>query len=52
VVAQIFGRTIGNPIATGALISVVSGGVGTIIVVMAVALIWPQIRKYGRLDAS
>jgi MFS family permease len=31
--------------------SVVSGGVGTILVVIAVALIWPQIRKYGRLDA-
>ena len=52
VVAHIFGRAIGNPIATGALISVVSGGVGTIFVVLAVALIWPQIRKYGRLDAA
>jgi len=31
--------------------SVVSGGVGTILVVIAVAIIWPQIRKYGRLDA-
>jgi MFS family permease len=31
--------------------SVVSGGIGTIVVVIAVALIWPQIRKYGRLDA-
>ena len=25
-------------------------GVGTILVVIAVALIWPEIRKYGRLD--
>jgi hypothetical protein len=25
--------------------------VGTILVVLAVALIWPPIRKYGRLDA-
>lgn len=35
----------------GPVVSVVSGGVGTILVVMAVALIWPEIRKYGRLDA-
>ena len=35
----------------GPVISVVSGGIGTILVVLAVALIWPQIRKYGRLDA-
>jgi MFS family permease len=32
--------------------SVVSGGVGTILVVIAVALLWPEIRKYGRLDAG
>jgi MFS family permease len=35
----------------GPVVSVVSGGVGTILVVLAVALIWPGIRKYGRLDA-
>ncbi len=35
----------------GPVFSVVSGGAGTLIVVAAVALIWPQIRKYGRLDA-
>jgi len=34
------------------MFSVVSGGVGTILVVLAVALTWPQIRKYGRLDAG
>jgi MFS family permease len=34
------------------VISVVSGGVGTILVVIIVALLWPEIRKYGRLDAS
>ena len=34
----------------GPVFSVVSGGVGTILVVIAVALIWPEIRKYGRLD--
>ena len=36
---------------TTPVISVVSGGIGTILVVIAVAIIWPQIRKYGRLDA-
>ncbi|TMQ00478.1 MAG: MFS transporter [Verrucomicrobia bacterium] len=34
----------------GPIFSVVAGGVGTIIVVIATALIWPEIRKYGRLD--
>jgi MFS family permease len=49
-VAQLFGPTIGNTVATGAVISVVSGGFGTLLVVLAVAVIWPEIRKYGRLD--
>ena len=35
---------------TTPLFAVVSGGVGTIFVVIAVAMIWPQMRKYGRLD--
>jgi MFS family permease len=35
----------------GPVFSVVAGGAGTILVVLAVALIWPPIRKYGRLDA-
>ena len=30
--------------------AVVSGGIGTIAVVIVTALIWPEIRKYGRLD--
>lgn len=34
----------------GPVFSVVSGGVGTIIVVIAVAMIWPEVRRYGRLD--
>jgi MFS family permease len=34
----------------GPVASVVSGGLGTILVVLAVGLIWPQIRRYGRLD--
>jgi MFS family permease len=36
----------------GPVFSVVSGGVGTLLVVIAVALIWPEIRKFGRLDAT
>ncbi len=36
--------------ATGAIWSTVVGGAGTIVVVLAVALVWPEIRKYGRLD--
>jgi len=36
----------------GPVFSVVTGGVGTILVVFAVAAIWPQIRRYGRLDTS
>jgi MFS family permease len=34
----------------GPVFSVVSGGLGTLLVVIAVALIWPEIRKVGRLD--
>jgi MFS family permease len=52
IVAHWFGPGIGNAIATGAMISVVSGGLGTIFVVIAVGLIWPEIRKYGRLDSG
>jgi MFS family permease len=36
---------------TGPIFAVVSGGVGTILVVIIVALHWPEIRKYGRLDS-
>ena len=35
----------------GPVFSVVSGGVGTILVVLAVAWCWPKLRHYGRLDA-
>lgn len=41
---------LGNANATGAIVSVVSGGIGTILVVIAVAWIWPEIRKFGRLE--
>jgi MFS family permease len=40
---------LGNAHATGAIISTVIGGIGTILVVLAVAWIWPEIRKYGKL---
>src|SRR6185437_15450589 len=46
-VAQLFGPAIGNTVAMGTVISVVVGGFGTIAVVVAIALIFPQIRKYG-----
>jgi len=34
----------------GPVISVVSGGIGTILVVAAIASLFPQLRRYGRLD--
>ncbi|MBA3963044.1 MAG: MFS transporter [Chthoniobacterales bacterium] len=36
----------------GPVISVVAGGVGTILAVFAVAWKWPELRKIGRLDRS
>ena len=51
-IAHVFGPMLGNTIAVGTMISAVSGGVGTILVVAGVAWFWPEIRKYGRLDAS
>lgn len=36
----------------GPVVSVVSGGIGTLLVVLAVAWIWPEIRRYGRLDTT
>jgi MFS family permease len=40
-----------SPVAMGTVLSVVIGGFGTIAVVIAIAAIFPEIRKYGRLDA-
>jgi MFS family permease len=40
---------LGDKEATGAIISTVTGGIGTIIVVIAVAWIWPEIRRFGKL---
>ena len=36
----------------GPVLSVIAGGVGTILAVIAVALKWPETRKIGRLDKS
>jgi len=36
----------------GPVISVVGGGIGTILVVMAVALIWPEMRRLGTMSAG
>jgi MFS family permease len=36
----------------GPVIAVVGGGIGTILVVIAVALIWPEVRRLGRLDGK
>jgi MFS family permease len=36
----------------GPVFSVVSGGVGTILVVLLVAWFWPGVRKFGRLEAT
>ena len=36
----------------GPVFSVVSGGVGTILVVLAVALIWTEVRRFGRLEGG
>lgn len=33
------------------VVSVVSGGIGTLLVVVTVAAAWPQLRRYGRLQA-
>jgi MFS family permease len=38
--------------AFGPVLSVVVGGIGTIVVVLAVAIIWPQVCRFGRLDGS
>jgi hypothetical protein len=47
--AQLFGPMMVNSIATGTILSVTIGGFGTVLVVLAVAWIWPEIRRYGKL---
>jgi hypothetical protein len=48
-VAHLCGPAAGNAITTGAIISVVTGGIGTVLVVGAIAWFWPEIRKYGKM---
>ena len=50
-VAYLFSTTtfLGNANATGAIVSVVTGGIGTILVVLVVAWLWPEVRKFGKL---
>jgi MFS family permease len=49
VTQHLFGPVLGNTMATGAILSTVVGGFGTMLVVLAVAWIWPEIRRYGKL---
>jgi len=44
-----FGAMIHHSNAVGATISVVTGGIGTILVVLIVAWLMPEIRRYGKL---
>jgi hypothetical protein len=37
---------------SGEMVSVVTGGFGTLIVVALTALGWPQLRQYGRLGSE
>ncbi|HEY5344969.1 MAG TPA: MFS transporter [Verrucomicrobiae bacterium] len=50
VTQNLFGPVMGHTMATGAILSTVVGGFGTIVVVLAVAWIWPEIRRYGKLS--
>jgi len=47
-VAAAAGKLLGSA-AAGAMFSVVSGGIGTILVVIGIALAWPEIRKLKKL---
>jgi MFS family permease len=50
VTQHLFGPVLGNTMATGAILSVVVGGFGTLVVVLVVAWLWPEIRRYGKLS--
>jgi hypothetical protein len=52
IVAHLLGPALGNTIMTGAMLSVVTGGFGTILVALAVAWAFPEIRKYGRMETT
>jgi hypothetical protein len=44
------GPVYAQAMATGAIWSVVFGGFGTLVVVLVVAWLWPEIRRYGKLS--
>jgi MFS family permease len=50
--ANWLGPVLGNSVATGAMLAVAGGGVGTILVVGVVAWIWPELRRFKKLDGS
>jgi MFS family permease len=50
VTQHLFGPVMGNTMATGAILSTVVGGFGTLVVVLVVAWLWPEIRRYGKLS--
>ena len=50
VTQHLFGPVLGNTMATGAILSTVVGGFGTLVVVLVVAWLWPEIRRYGKLS--
>ena len=43
------GPVYAQAMATGAILSTVVGGFGTLVVVLIVAWLWPEIRRYGKL---
>lgn len=49
-VAHLFSRS--DDLRFGPLVSAVSGGVGTLVIVGLVGLFWPPLRKYGRLGGT
>jgi MFS family permease len=50
-VAEWLGRLLAAPVF-GTILCVAGGGVGTILVAAAVALKWPEVRRYGRLGGD
>ena len=36
----------------GPVVAVVGGGIGTVLVVLATAFLWPELRRFGRLDGE
>ena len=48
-VAWLFVRYAGATNANGSIMSVVVGGIGTVLVVLAIGWIFPEVRRYGKL---